>query len=114
MKKIYKTIIPVLFMLMMLGIAASSTTTIKPSYAGQTSKPMHVTEINAWTLQIDYNGTSNPVFIGEAQAGENISDLDWRIQKIGWSGTNVVNITWCSGSNEFKYNWSYRGAYNYS
>ena len=113
MKKTLRLIIGVLFLLMMLTFTASSTTTTKPSYAGQTSKPVHITEFNAWSTRIDYNGTSNPVFIGEAQAGENESDNDWRIQKIGWSGSNPVNITWAQSSNEFEFRWSNRTNYTY-
>ena len=114
MRPVIKTGLIIWFILMMSILAGGVTTTTKSYYVGQGSQPRHITEFNAWTMRIDYDGTSNPVFIGEAQAGMPESNSSWRIQKIGWSGGSVVNVTWAQGSNEFRYNWSNRTAYDYS
>jgi len=112
-KTVFITIFALLLVFSSVLFTGSTSVTEKYDYQGQKAKPVYLIEINAWTTRIDYSG-SNPVYIGEAQAGTLENETGWRIQKIGYDGSNAVNVTWAQGSNEFDFVWSNRTNYTYS
>ena len=72
------------------------------------------TDERRYTTRIEYDGSNNPIYVGEAESGSGESELKWRIKKLTYSGSNVTQIDWCEGSEGFKYKWSERTSYSYS
>lgn len=72
------------------------------------------TDERRFTTRIEYDGSNNPIYVGEAEAGSGESDEKWRIKKLTYSGSNVTQIDWCGGSEGFKHKWSERTSYSYS
>ena len=70
---------------------------------------------DGFTKLIEWDGSGNPIYIGDAEPGTLSSSLKWRIKKISWDGSgNPISIKWAEGSREFKYNWDIRSDYTYS
>lgn len=63
--------------------------------------------------RIDNDGGDNPVYIGEASPGSAITSLRWRIQKLIYSGANIVQTVWADGSDSFNKRWDQRASYSY-
>ena len=72
------------------------------------------TDERRYTTRIEYDGSNNPIYVGEAESGSGESELKWRIKKLTYTGSNVTQIDWCEGSEGFKYKWSERTSYSYS
>lgn len=62
----------------------------------------------------DYDGSNHVIFQGWSQPGQGISDATWRIRKLTYSGDNITNIQFPSGSPAFAFQWSARTGYTYS
>ncbi len=56
--------------------------------------------------QIIYKGLSRP--------GNATSVAKWQIAKLTYSGTDITQIDWASGSSEFAFIWDNRASYTYS
>jgi len=67
-----------------------------------------------YTMQIVWDVSGNPIYVGEAEPGTSTSDTGWRIKKITWTSGNPTQITWASGSREFKFTWDKYLNYTYS
>ncbi len=66
-------------------------------------------------IKVDYDGGSNPVYIGEAKPGTATSEKGWRIKKISWDASNnPTEVLWANGSNAFAFVWDDRASYSYS
>lgn len=67
------------------------------------------------TTLIEYDGSNNPIYIGEATAGTTPSAASWSIKKINYDGSNnPTGIQWAGGSSDFDKIWDDRAAYSYS
>jgi len=68
-----------------------------------------------YTVLIEYDASSNPVYVGEAEPGTVESAARWRIKKIAYDGSNnPTAVQWASGTQEFDKVWSQRSTYTYS
>jgi len=67
------------------------------------------------TILIDYDGGTNPIYVGFAEAGVNSADEKWRIMKLTWDGNdNPTSVKWASGNESAVYIWDSRAGYSYS
>lgn len=62
----------------------------------------------------DYDGSNHLIYQGWAQPGQATSASVWRIRKLTYSGDNVTNIQFPSGSPAFAYVWDDRVSLSYS
>lgn len=67
-----------------------------------------------WLILIDYVGTANPIYVGEAMPGTLTSVLHWRIKKITWVAGNPTAVEWANGSAAMVHEWDDRALYAYS
>lgn len=72
------------------------------------------TDERRFTTAIEYNAADNPLYVGDAAAGTGKSESKWRIKKLIYSGSNVTDIQWASGSASFNVAWDDRTTYTYS
>ena len=63
--------------------------------------------------RIDNAGCTQPVYIGDAVPGSSLQSLKWRIQKLTYSGTDVIRISWANGTDRFDKKWENRASYTY-
>ena len=67
------------------------------------------------TTQMDYNGTSNPVYVGQAFPGSSVNNPCWRIQYIQYNGSGqVTSVQWSPNSFIFGDIWANRASLSYS
>lgn len=69
---------------------------------------------NDLTLAIDYAGGANPVYVGKAKPGTAKGTAEWQIMKFLYSGSDVTDVQWASGSPLFSFEWDERTTYSYS
>lgn len=74
----------------------------------------HGARINDLTVKIDFDGGSNPIYVGEAKPGTATSESGWRIKRITWSDGNPTAVEWAGGDHSFTKEWDERGNYSYS
>jgi len=68
-----------------------------------------------YTVLIDYVGTGNPIYVGEAVPGSLITTGVWRIKKITYDlSDNPIEIKWAQGLTTFTNKWANRATYVYS
>ena len=93
-----------------------------PSFKDSTGTPQRAlvdgngalrTSPDAYTVKLEYSG-NNPVYVGKAAPGSSTALAAWQIQKLTYSGTNVTDVQWASGSNGFSAVWDDRATYSYS
>jgi len=60
------------------------------------------------------SGTSQTEYVGLTSPGTLTSEAKWRIKKLFYDGTKVIDIKWASGNAEFDKIWTSRTSYNYS
>lgn len=68
-------------------------------------------------IRIEYDGSSNPIYIGIAAPGVLNGDSYWQIRKLTFDGNNnVTAIQYASGTSNFDKIWDSRsdGTYTYS
>lgn len=63
--------------------------------------------------RIDNAGGALPVYIGWAVPGSSPMSLKWRIQRLYYSGTDVVQVRWADGNDRFDKRWDDRASYTY-
>lgn len=67
------------------------------------------------TRILDYNGGTQPIYIGEAQPGSSINGPSWRIQLLTYDGNgNVINQQWAPLFASFGDVWASRAGLTYS
>lgn len=72
-------------------------------------------KLRPWTLKIDYDGGTNPIYMGKARAGTATSESYWQIRKFTWDGNdNPTDRKWADGVTTFTKEWDERGNYSYS
>lgn len=67
-----------------------------------------------YTTLIDYVGTANPIYVGEAAPGTLVSVPQWRIKRITWVAGNPTAVEWAGGQASMTYEWDDRDTYAYS
>lgn len=68
-----------------------------------------------FSINFDYDGSGNQIYVGWAEPGANTADPVWRIMKQTFNGTNqVTNITWPNASTGFGFIWDNRVSLSYS
>jgi len=67
-----------------------------------------------FTQAIEYDGSGNAIYIGEADPGTAKSADDWRIRKLTYDGSgNVLDVQWASSNHNFDKVWDSRISYVY-
>jgi len=64
--------------------------------------------------RIAYTADGNPEYIGEAYPGYATSVARWRIKKLTYDGSNVTQIDWADGNDDFDNVWDDRASLSYS
>jgi hypothetical protein len=83
--------------------------------AVRVEKPSTIdTDERRYTRMIAYDGSDNPIYIGEAVPGASEDDAVWRIQYIEYSGSNPTSVKWALGTEKFTNKWSQRVTYQYT
>jgi len=74
-----------------------------------------VTTKKQLTIKIDYNGGTNPVYIGFASSGTATSASSWRIMKLTYDvNSNVTDVQWAGGTTDFSNIYDNRASLSYS
>lgn len=73
-----------------------------------------ILEDDGYTQRLTYNGTGLPEYIGIASPGSLTSAAVWKIKKLVYSGTNVVQILWADGNTTFDNIWDNYASLSYS
>lgn len=69
----------------------------------------------AGALQVDYNGGTNPIYLGFASPGTPTATSRWQIRKLTFDGNNnVTGWTFPNGDYNLAYVWDNRASYSYS
>jgi hypothetical protein len=63
--------------------------------------------------RIDYDGGTNPIYIGLALPGTADGTAEWQIYKMAWTDGNMTHLRWSDGVDEFSKKWTLRATYNY-
>ena len=63
--------------------------------------------------RVDYEGGSNPIYVGEARPGSSLMSSKWRIKKLAYTGNNVIRTSWANGTARFNKRWDNRALYTY-
>lgn len=67
------------------------------------------------TTLLDFDGGSNPIYIGKATPGAATSASAWQIKKLTYDGSdNLVSIEHAGGTNGFTQIWDDRASLSYS
>jgi len=64
-------------------------------------------------IEIENDGSGNPIYVGWAIPGTGILESRWRICKLTYTATFVTAVNWASGTNEYKFVWNDRASYTY-
>jgi hypothetical protein len=72
------------------------------------------TDERRYSRLIEYDGSDNPIYVGEAVPGSSEDAAVWRIQHIEYSGSNPTSVKWASGTEKFINTWSGRTSYQYT
>ena len=68
-----------------------------------------------YLTQIVYDANNNPIYVGKAMPGSDLSAAVWQIKKITYDGNNnPISIQWASGVMTFTQIWSNYSSLNYS
>lgn len=66
-------------------------------------------------LRIEYDGSSNPIYIGIAEPGTAPGSNGWQIRKLTFDGSgNMTAMQYAGGSSEFIFIWDNRASLSYS
>ena len=87
-----------------------------PNLQASGNRPQAVETQDNYTTLIDYDGGTNPIYVGKAAPGTATSALTgWSIKKITWDGSdNPTAVKWASGTVGFDKEWDERASYVYS
>jgi hypothetical protein len=67
-----------------------------------------------FTIKIDKDGGSNPIYIGKAIAGTLTSQAFWQIFKITWDVSNdPTDVKWADSVTTFTKEWDERASYDF-
>ena len=70
--------------------------------------------VTSFTKTFDYSGT-NLIFVGKTKLGTAKSEPFWQIKKFIYNGSSqLIDIQWPDGDDDFKYVWDNRVSYSYS
>jgi len=67
-----------------------------------------------FTSRIEYSGSGNPIYVGEADPGTGTGESNWRIKKIAYTSNNPISVKWASGDANPNKIWADRATYIYS
>lgn len=67
-----------------------------------------------YVKQLDYDSSSNLIYLGLAKIGSETSGSLWQIQRLTWTNNNLVTIEWADGDFEFDNIWDNRTSESYS
>jgi len=66
-------------------------------------------------LLLDYDGSGNVLYRGQAVAGSSTASPVWRIAKFLYNGSgNLTATPWADGTNDYDKIWDNRASYTYS
>jgi len=67
-----------------------------------------------YTTALDYDGSGNLIYQGQASAGSAKSAAGWRIKKFVYSGSDITDIQFADGDTKFDNIWDNRVSLSYS
>ena len=78
-------------------------------------RPTAIEVQDNYVTQVDYDGGTNPIYIGKAKPTTATSVTGWSIKKITWdANNNPTAIEWASGTETFNKIFDNRASYAYS
>jgi len=98
----------------------SAQRTNRPLKFGPKDRREFIVQDSEVALQIEYDGSNNPIYIGRAKVGAATGEVKWQIQSLSYDGSNnLTSITWpqnASGnpSAEYEFEYDERATYTYS
>jgi len=69
---------------------------------------------NYYTSAYDYDGSNNLIYSGRAVGGSSKASNVWQIKKYTYSGSNLTDIQWAGGDQEYDNIWNDRVSLSYS
>lgn len=81
-------------------------------YDGQNLQRQNASNMS---LQLDYVGGTNPVYLGIAAPGTTTATAKWQIRKLTFDGNNnITKMEYSNGSSSFDQVWNDRAGLSYS
>lgn len=75
----------------------------------------NVRQLATSQLLLDYDSTTNPVYLGSAVPGTATATAEWQIRKLAYdSSGNITSIKYAAGTPEFTQVWNDRTGLSYS
>lgn len=71
-------------------------------------------EVPAVIQRIQYNAQHLPIYIGRAAPGTAEATAGWQIQKMTYSGNNIIAVNFANGRTTFDVAWDDRASQSYS
>ena len=69
----------------------------------------------AFQVQIDYDGGTNPIYVGFSTPGAAGTDTTWKIMKLTWDGNdNPTEMQFADQTSAFTKAWDSRAGYDYT
>lgn len=81
-------------------------------FDGVNSQRINASNLN---IQIEYDASNNPIYLGFAAPGALTTDAKWQIRYLTYDvSNNITSMTYASGTPNFDKKWSTRDTYVYS
>ena len=70
---------------------------------------------NRYIMELEYDGSNNPIYIGLAATGSSTGAAVWLIRKLAYDGSNnLLSILYANGAQAFNQIWTGRAGLSYS
>jgi hypothetical protein len=78
--------------------------------------PNLIVQKEGLAVQMDYAGGpgDQPTFVGLALPGTATASATWKIMKLTYSGSNLVQVLWADGKTQFDNVWDNHAGLSYS
>jgi hypothetical protein len=73
----------------------------------------NVYTLSPYTLELDYVGGENPIYLGSAVPGSSTASPVWQIKKITYDGNNNPTLIAVAGGAEYNQIWDDRASLTY-
>ena len=78
-------------------------------------RPVAVESANHYTTLMDYDASTNLIYLGKAEIGTATATAAWQIKKFAYdASSNLTSVKWAGGNEAFGGIWDNRASLSYS
>jgi len=91
----------------------------RPFKFGSKDRREFIVQDSEVALRVEYDASSNPLYVGRAKVGTVEGDLKWQISFNTFVGTDLTETTWPqnadgNASADYEFSWTARAGYTFS